>query len=150
METEIFVAGQAVVLVPKEELTRNSAPELSELAMHAATTHATVLIVSMRHLSTLPSEGLRVLITLHDMMKGNGKAFRLCEGSAEIRYTLSITNLEQFFGYSDKLDAILEEYKTSLWEMSSLPTRPKTSAPANSDTNTPPSPEETQPDQDSV
>lgn len=119
MQIDLQRAGSVLILTPHESIHRANSGELTDAALHAAGNDVKAVVLSFERLRTLSSEGIRVLITLRDLITEAGKAFRVCEAGPEIYYTLKITNLCEFFQYKDRLDAILEEYGTYLWKRSS-------------------------------
>lgn len=102
-------AGSVGVIYPTGILQRDTMDEVCALAMDFMFTDIHILVISFRDVTALLSEGIRLLVNIHDKVESLKKVLHVCDLPKEVHYTLKITNLLQFLGHKDSLALLLKE-----------------------------------------
>lgn len=108
------LSNTIAVITPDGELRRESSNALQS-AVDQAIEHTEVqaVVISFREVTALMSEGIRLLVALHDRVQSVGKQFHITDLPHEVKYTLDITRLLDFLNHVETLDQVLHKYKTA-------------------------------------
>ncbi len=103
-------AGSVALVLPEGELRQDATQPLIDAVTDLLSGDTRVIVISMREVTALLSEGIRALVMLRDRVTAAEREFRLTDLPADVRYTLQVTNLLEFLHHVKTADAVLEEH----------------------------------------
>ena len=111
MPVRVKQAGCIALVFPEGELRQDATQPLIDAVTALLSGDTRVIVISMREVTALLSEGIRALVMLRDRVAAAEREFRLTDLSADVRYTLQVTNLLEFLHHVKTADAVLEEHQ---------------------------------------
>ena len=136
MPTLIKRAESMALVLPSGELRQGTTDEFIDAVTHASGLDVKTVVVSMREVTALLSEGIRSLVMLRDQVTDAGQTFYLTDLPVDVRYTLKITNLLEFLNHVDTAEEILQPAGLDLGAFEEV-SREEPAAPEPADTPAP-------------